>query len=287
MNHEASLCDTFKDLAALTWRRMGQADSMGFFWSEETNTETLLLTLAERHPTRVIVESVTKEREALIGADWEWWLGEPGNWMGMRVQAKRLKLPHERFDRIFSQKARKQPNTQMNTLIRRAHEDGVTPAYCFYVHSKRWPLVGYWPERHMIEGEGTPLGCLIAHASAVRVGRSTTLPNVAKVSSPWHHLVCEAGQEPSCLADRVHMVMRQSLWASGTSSRLSAGEDNPDWPLFNPVRELPPHVRVLAHRAAGTLGSEDKEPLFAAALERGLAGVALFSADPIDQTALG
>jgi hypothetical protein len=271
-------------LAAATWRRIGLADGHGLNWSEETITETNLLELADLHPNQVAIEAVTKRREALIGADWEWWLGGGGSWFGMRVQAKRVSLPNERFGRILSQRARGRAETQIRTLIERAHLDGVTPAYCLYVHSARWPRLGYWPDRYMGAGEGTPLGCLMAHASVVSANGSNELESIAAYALPWHLLanVSVGGS----LAGQAYEAMSKSCWAHGVGSRMRAGPDHPDWPLFNPVSALPVHARYAVHRALGTVGANDAEPFEGEMARRALSGIAVIRSSPFERTDL-
>lgn len=271
-----AICSTFKELAALTWRRIGQANRAGLFWSEETNTETLLLTMQERHPGQIAISAIPKWREARIGADWEWWFGEPGAWIGMRVQAKRIKLPQERFDGLFSQRAKSQPATQIDTLIDRADRDGIIPAYCFYVHSSRWPSLGFWPQRHMAEDEPTPLGCLIGHASSVRAMRSTTLSKIASISFPWHLLVCPA--DPTLpMAVNLAKVFRASFRALPTPTAVAAKLGHVDWPMMEPVQSLPDHVRPLLNRLQGeeAVGGDSYVNEFIRG--RQLRGVALFT----------
>lgn len=270
------LCATFRDLAAQTWRRIGQAARAKLFWSEETNTETLLLSLQERHPCEVIVSATTKRREGRIGADWEWWFTDGHRWGAMRVQAKRIKLPQERFDGLFAQRVGASVTRQIDLLIERARANGMAPVYCFYVHSQRWPALALWPDRHMRADEPTPLGCLIAHASSVRELHSTTLARIATVSFPWHLLVCpDRRQLP--LAEHVAAQLRASHRGLPTDGQaVAAALEHVDWPAMSLTYDPPEHVRLLSGRLTGE-GSEEADLAIERELgRRELRGVALF-----------
>jgi hypothetical protein len=144
------LCEAFQDLADQTAKRIKAAHDSGMRWSEESNTEHLLLTLATRYPDQVAISAFTKRREAANGADWEWWfLGASGAY-GMRVQAKRIALPNEIFSHL-RRRAKGQSRDQMTALIAEAKREGLTPAYCFYTASRHSPVGG----------------CLIGHAQVV------------------------------------------------------------------------------------------------------------------------
>ena len=67
------VCRVFQQLAHLSFVRISEAQASGLNWSEETNTETLLLTIRRRLARYVHVHSFSKKKEALNGSDWEWW----------------------------------------------------------------------------------------------------------------------------------------------------------------------------------------------------------------------
>lgn len=240
--------------------------------------------LRRRHPREVAVRAFTKSKEARNGADWEWWIGSPGCWFGMRVQAKRIKLPEERFVGLHRQKAKGQPHTQINTLIKAAHRDQLTPAYCFYVASKRWPKPALWASPRLNTSGGSPLGCLVAHASAVRDVRSEALSKLGPVAAPWHLLVCPCLniEEGKASADIAHSLMHHSAAASGSRGIL-AGVPDDEFPLFPPTKLLPGYMQRLF---AATVGESDEAPpdeerrddeLAARASQRGLAGFVLIA----------
>jgi len=184
----AIMCATFQQLADTTWELIETAHQLGMRWSEESNTESLLLELRRRHPSEIFIAAFSKRREAKLGADWEWWFLGRGGVYGMRVQAKRISLPRETFGYLrYTPKG--YTKDQMTTLIERARADRLTPAYCFYVASRRYTRGATWPAA-VSPQPSRPSGCLIGHAQVVRNIRSNTLRRLASSLMPWHFLVC-------------------------------------------------------------------------------------------------
>lgn len=272
-----SLCQTFQELAAQTWQRLRDAERTGLFWSEETNTETILMELMRRHPHQVGVRAFTKAAEARNGADWEWWIGSSEGWFGMRIQAKRLKLPSESFSKLQTQKAKGQPDTQINTLISSAYADRLTPAYCFYVFSNRWPSAALWAAPRVNTSAISPLGCLIAHAGAVRSVGSNALSKLLPVAAPWHLLVCQCSISAGSESLAAHMcgLLQQSAAASGARG-VFADQQDEEFPLFPPQQHLPSYMSgLLAATADGVLAGPADDALRVRAQQRGLAGFVL------------
>jgi hypothetical protein len=220
------LCDTFKSLSQSTSSRIREAQRAGLKWSEETNTETLLLTLQRKCPGRVQVSAIEKWREREIGADWEWWFVGP-RLMGypMRVQAKRINLDKGRFLGLWHRTQSMQEN-QMDTLVGRAEADGFTPAYCFYTGETRH--------------NGMPMGCLLAHAQRVKSVNSSKLKDLASICMPWHEIVCECGHPERGL---------QQVAAAGSRDMANLKTGRPDWdddePYLGGIRRVPAYVRTL------------------------------------------
>lgn len=241
-----SLCETFQELADLTWRRLGASAVSGLPWSEETNTETLLAALHERHPRQVRVKAFSRRAEALNGSDWEWWIGAPGAWFGMRVQAKRINRSTGRFTRIRSQKPRGHSSTQMETLIRQAAIDGLTPAYCLYVHSNIWPNQAIWRAQRTVPPHHEIAGCLIAHASAVKATGSEALSKIGEVCLPWHYLVCDDDCHDSVRsADEARAVLHRSAISADLGRGMFAASDDKKFPLSSVRGELPHYLADL------------------------------------------
>ncbi|WP_055884225.1 DUF6615 family protein [Devosia sp. Root105] len=234
----AGLCSTFQELGALTWQRMTDAQRAGLKWSEETNTETLLLELGRRHPAQIVIQAFNRSEEASNGADWEWHIGSPGCWAGLRVQAKRLEPGSSDFKRLQTQKAKKQKLPQIDNLLAHAKKDRLNPAYCFYLN--RSPAVGFGPVTGVRpQTIFTPSGCFMADGVAVKATRSNNFSKLSSLMFPWHWMVCD------CLAASHSLPSGSAVQALLGQSRMSALDARGDLdvePLFPPAERLPTYL---------------------------------------------
>lgn len=187
----APLCFDFLRHADWVWRRIALADQIGFQFGEETITDQILMELAIGHPNRLFIQPFNKIEEGKNGADWEWWLGRDGNWIGMRVQAKRIDLPRERFNELFYQSP-KSKEPQIEKLIEQAAQASLAPIYVLYTHSEN-ELSLKSEVQHCAANHSGPFhecGCLVAHARDLVMRGSKMLSDVAPLCFPWHWLVC-------------------------------------------------------------------------------------------------
>jgi hypothetical protein len=250
----ATICDTFQQLADTTWELIESAHQLGMRWSEESNTESLLLELRRRHPSQIFIQAFTKRREVKLGADWEWWFLGRTRVYGMRVQAKRISLPRETFGKLrYTPKGHRKD--QMTTLIERAQHDGLTPTYCFYVASQRYTRGATWLAA-ISPQPSQPSGCLIGHAQVVQNVGSSTLRQLASSLMPWHFLVCPfvgAGADlgASAAVAMQSLARGELVIAPPLLSITTEGEAAPY--LAEPRTETPPHVRRLLEGRDGTV----------------------------------
>ncbi|ESZ60191.1 hypothetical protein NL532_25805 [Mesorhizobium sp. C120A] len=260
------ICQSFQQKADWVWRQIADADRHGLAFSEETITETILLDLQREHPEEVRLRAFTKREEKNNGADWEWWIGRPGRWLGMRIQAKRLALPREEFKQLQSYGRKNGSPPQIDVLIAEAAKHSLNPGYCLYIHSRKWPTLRAWPVYGFVGGGPlSPQGCLLASANAVKATGSNALTRIAPVAVPWHLMVCH------CAAGVFNRGIADAAWAMLRASSELAGGDLGDG-LFPPVEELPPHMRLL--REAGESDGIAAE-LRHIAIGRGLRGFLL------------
>ncbi|PHS24395.1 MAG: hypothetical protein COA85_08395 [Robiginitomaculum sp.] len=244
-----NLCRHFLQQAELVWRAIEDADKFKLAFGEETITETLLLELRRRYKKNIRVDSFDKFEESNNGADWEWWFGHGTSWIGMRVQAKRIKLPEEKFASLFYQ-GKNATQLQIENLIAEAKSARLIPVYCFYTHSKKLPAIGsrYF---HCYRGWNGPFhayGCMIAHAETILYKGSMNLSDIVPISFPWHCLVCECQYDklsafpPFDTAQNIYDLLKR------TSSLADEREDrDPDFQpeIFEPRSELPEHMQML------------------------------------------
>jgi hypothetical protein len=242
------LCKTFHSLAAATRRRIISADEVGLRWSEESNTEFLLLRLKIKHSSEVLIKAFNKREEGINGADWEWWfIGANANF-GMRVQAKRIQLETQTFGYLrYRRKGHKRD--QMTVLIQGAASDNLTPVYCFYVASRRrkWRRAS---------------GCLIGHAQQIQLVQSNRLRDLYPLLIPWDNLVCPSTGGGSTIAHHAAAALRRAI----EQGAHSIG-DLPTRQLTGVQREPPPYISQFLEDQSSPVLLEGRT------LERGIKGI--------------
>ena len=146
----SDLCRTFQDIADSVWRDIAAAHKMGLPYTKETITENNLLHLCRRHPDEMRVfafpKNNTKDSELTekeTGADWEWWFGGESGWLGLRVQAKKIKFPEDSFEELGF---RGKKGDQLNNLIEQAEKFELNPVYCLYVSRPEKVSPNYCPQ---------------------------------------------------------------------------------------------------------------------------------------------
>src|SRR4051812_41648447 len=86
---QLSLCAALRQLENNTWEELQAGYNCKQRLDEESVTSYHLMRLATAVPS-IALEKHHRGREARTGADWEWWVGRPGRYVGFRVQAKIL-----------------------------------------------------------------------------------------------------------------------------------------------------------------------------------------------------
>lgn len=94
------LCGTFVAMAQKIWTDLGRARMLGINRGEETITDNFLLDVQSAHPAEVATFQFTKPEESVTGADWEWWLTNGREWVGLLIQAKILKAKANLYSSI-------------------------------------------------------------------------------------------------------------------------------------------------------------------------------------------
>ncbi len=117
-----------------TWETMWLTHSAARTSREEYFTERLFVSLLSRarHLTHFI--PFPPHKEAINGADWEWWISDGRHWIGLLVQAKALDLKHQRYTKL-DYKPRKASRSQLSLLIEDATARGLTPIVACYNYS--------------------------------------------------------------------------------------------------------------------------------------------------------
>lgn len=240
------LCKTFLHQADDIWTSICEAQKFGLSYTEETITENFLLHLKKYNPNEIHFKSFKKKEERINGADWEWWIGRNGQWNGMRVQAKRIKLPDEKFESLFY-KSKKAINRQIDYLIESAKNNNLTPIFTLYCYSENVTQLREM-KQHCYERWNGPFyqsGCLVAHAQNIESRGSKKLEDIMNFSFPWHLLVCKCPTE-----------FDQNSLQGGLSNNLQdlfgtfnngPRDDNDEESLFvgEPRYDLPDHMRFV------------------------------------------
>ena len=163
----------------------------GISRSEETITDDFLLDVWRAHLREVTTFQFNKYEESFTRADWEWWLTDGQQWLGLLIQAKRLGPKSGKYEAIRHW-VRSAGMWQIDRLQKQASLKGIDPLYCFYNHCPVWPEGLTWKccaAPHNLE----LLGCTVAHATAVQgqlAQGGAGLPKMSKVSYPLACLVC-------------------------------------------------------------------------------------------------
>ena len=174
---------------------------MGFPFSEETITETILLDLASQHPGEIRIVPFNKPQEAKVGADWEWCLYNQtkNRFVRMLVQAKVL----DNQDQEYAHIDRKIGNTgirQIDRLIATAQTRGIPALFAFYNHlgnPKSVPV-----QRCACFNCQDCWGCSVALATATRaLLPDKSFHTLREISHPWACLLCVATKLPPADSD--------------------------------------------------------------------------------------
>jgi hypothetical protein len=169
---------------------MRAAHNQGLLLGEVTLTETLLIEVAKRHPWDAIAIPFTPSLEAVIGADWEWWLTDGHEWLGILVQAKSLNISRQKYLKL-NYKPKRAISRQLETHVENATRRSVFPLLCFYNYtghpgSITWNCQTYGRREDVF-------GCSVADARVVDTlarGRALGLRALSRVSFP---LLCLVG----------------------------------------------------------------------------------------------
>jgi hypothetical protein len=127
-----SIDDILVKNSSWAWNKLREARNLEFQLGEESITDFLILNIKKNGGTKLLVESFTRHKESTNGADWEWWFtGPSGKWLGMRIQAKVLKLATQKYEHLHH---RNKNGVQVDLLVTDAHKNKMIPAYCMYTN---------------------------------------------------------------------------------------------------------------------------------------------------------
>lgn len=223
------VCRAFTLSACQTWDDLRDDPTLG----EESITDYQLLRLHRQCPNEVKVIKFSRRTEAQTGADWEWWFGAPGQWFGMRVQAKKLDVQAHEYKHLDYVK--RDGIRQVDQLISDASRGNLFPMYVFYNYwddksvSVPWRCRTFAPQSRLW---GNSVASGDATKRIVDAGIRGAMP-VVECSLPITCLTCcrgLAGNHSPTLPER----------SRGVALHLAES------PRIVPslLDELPPHVQV-------------------------------------------
>jgi len=226
------LCELFQDRSRDTWRRLERSTRTRITWDEETLTKINLDELRQGNPDRIKVRQFTRREEGGNrgaggnGADWEWWIGRPGQWRAFRVQAKLVhcgeltarKTINRRYETL-DHPGGVNEWSQMRSLIDEAGQNRFIPIYCFYNQWINNEIVIPGVSDHELQGCTLVSASHIEHLSQTLIrgpkpGQSRkNLERIKDFAIPWHDLVCPPSLRPSLrqVMDHVDDVLRAML----------------------------------------------------------------------------
>lgn len=124
------------------WDRLREARKHSYQVGEESITDFLVLNIKKWGEGKIVIDTFTRHKEAVNGSDWEWWFtGSSGKWLGMRVQAKVLKLKSEKYEYLHHSNKNGQ---QVDLLIQDANRNGLVPLYCMYTNWRPGDYQASW-----------------------------------------------------------------------------------------------------------------------------------------------
>lgn len=258
------LCEDFAFQATRTWDFLAEGARYKLLPGEETLTDINLLELKRRLPTFIYVEKFTRYREGRdTGADWEWWISSHDEWLGLRVQAKKLDPLTQRYElfRTDAEKALAQSESLMAAAAA-GSEERLYPVYCFYNTNCPTPPD---PPCSPRQPDGRVFGCTLVAAPVVRellrAGKSL-YTDFAPFAIPWSCLFClDGADEPTYLARSAQDTLDTLLFADYPAARGAIEPEVPErvelvWrteqPLLQPGEMDPSEVPDVSHLALAT-----------------------------------
>ncbi|MFE8149334.1 hypothetical protein RBA69_19215 [Brenneria goodwinii] len=184
------------------WNSLREAKKHSYQIGEESITDFLVLNIKKWGSRKIVVNTFTRRKESVNGSDWEWWFtGPSGKWLGMRVQAKVLKLDSEKYEHLHYSNVNGQ---QVDLLIQDAKNNDLIPLYCMYTNWKPgdykvgWKCKTYKPSiRHY--------GTAILNPTIVKQLQTRGLNHLKDVIGdlrPMHCIFCCSGFSGGDLPER-------------------------------------------------------------------------------------
>jgi hypothetical protein len=222
------LCSALHQLGQGTWLELEAGIKCSQPLDEESVTSYNLMRLATAVPG-VVLEKHNKHREARTGADWEIWVGRRGALIGLRVQAKILKVRDIAYSSQYT--SNRAATTQVDKLITSAETalKRLYPVYAFYNYWGAFRPSSFSQACPRVVSDRSLFGWTLASAYAIR-GKLLRRPSkrfydLQPLQLPVSCLFCcngacrnEFAQASTSLAARVRDRIR-SEWHEGEADQ--------------------------------------------------------------------
>lgn len=154
------------------WERLRNSIEFGINQGEETLTDNLLLYLASQKLSGITVIQTPKNKEKLIGTDWEWWIGNKKNgYLRYAVQAKKLDLKSGRYASLNHKVGKgKGAIAQHKVLEMYAKSNNAIPLYAFYNYLAPSNYPKSW--NCNLKFDISKLGCTVTPLKNVKIALS-------------------------------------------------------------------------------------------------------------------
>lgn len=200
------LCEISRKKAAWIWSALRSARLHDSKIGEESITDFLVLELKKASKGNYFIDSFTRPKEKISGADWElWFTGPSKKWIGLRVQAKVISIDGKRYAQLHYK--RKDGTYQIDQLVTDAKKHNATPLYCLYSYWRSaeagkipWPC-GTIKRNSRLFGASI---LSITNVQSLKPLNDDSLKNVAKYLSPLHCLFCCQGYAQGDLPTRAY-----------------------------------------------------------------------------------
>ena len=165
-----------------------------------------MLELKKASKGTYFIDSFTRPKEKITGADWElWFTGPTKKWLGLRVQAKVISINGDRYAQLHYK--RKDGTYQIDQLIADAKKHNATPMYCLYSYWRsaeagkiQWPCRTVKKNLRLFGASTLP----ISSVQALKAAKDDSLKSVAKHLSPLHCIFCCQGYAQGDLPTRAY-----------------------------------------------------------------------------------
>ena len=141
--------------ARYTWETLRDSNAYRISQGEETITDNLLLYLLRQSLASIHVIKTPKDKEPLMGTDWEWWIGsKAGGFLRYAVQAKKLDYKSHRYLKLKHVVNTQWGMEDQQTILKRySAANFAMPLYALYNFIELEDYQPYWQCPNPLEPE--------------------------------------------------------------------------------------------------------------------------------------